>query len=121
MVVLTNELTGDPSPIVATTLYRIIREALTNASKHARGASVTVFLNGDQGSGFGARISDNGPGFAPRTDKRSPQGHLGLSSMHERAEALGGWVHLDSAEGAGTAIEVWLPQKLKSVVEMPAA
>ncbi|MFZ0180205.1 MAG: ATP-binding protein [Candidatus Dormiibacterota bacterium] len=121
VVVLTNELTGDPSPIVATSLYRIIREALTNASKHARGASVTVFLNGDQGSGFGARISDNGPGFAPRTDKRSPQGHLGLSSMHERAEALGGWVHLDSAEGAGTAIEVWLPQKGESVAEMPAA
>jgi signal transduction histidine kinase len=121
VVVLTNELTGDPSPIVATTLYRIIREALMNASKHARGASVTVFLNGDQGSGFGARISDNGPGFAPRTDKRSPQGHLGLSSMHERAEALGGWVHLDSAEGAGTEIEVWLPQKPESVVEMPAA
>jgi signal transduction histidine kinase len=121
VVVLTNELAEDPSPIVATTLYRIIREALTNASKHARGASVTVFLNGDQGSGFGARISDNGPGFAPRTDKRSPQGHLGLSSMHERAEALGGWVHLDSAEGAGTAIEVWLPQKPESVVEMPAA
>ena len=71
VVVLTNELTGDPSPIVATTLYRIIREALTNASKHARGASVTVFLNGDQGGGFGARISDNGPGFAPRTDEAS--------------------------------------------------
>lgn len=121
VVVLTNELTGDPSPIVATTLYRIIREALTNANKHARGASVTVFLHGDQGSGFGARISDNGPGFAPRTDKRSPQGHLGLSSMHERAEALGGWVHLASAEGAGTAIEVWLPQKPESVAEMPAA
>ena len=48
VVILTNEVTGEPSPIVATTLYRIIREALTNASKHARGASVTVFLNGDQ-------------------------------------------------------------------------
>ena len=80
-----------------------------------------MFLNGDQASGFGARISDNGPGFAPRTDKRSPPGHLGLSSMRERAEALGGWVHLDSAEGAGTAIEVWLPQKQESVAEMSAA
>ncbi|MGA8416176.1 MAG: sensor histidine kinase [Candidatus Dormiibacterota bacterium] len=121
VVTLTDEVSGEPSPIVATTLYRIIREALTNARKHARGASVTVFLNGDQASGFGARISDNGPGFAPRTDKRSPPGHLGLSSMRERAEALGGWVHLDSAEGAGTAIEVWLPQKQESVAEMSAA
>jgi signal transduction histidine kinase len=121
VVVLTNDLTGDPSPIVATTLYRIIREALTNASKHARGASVAVLLHGDQSNGYGARISDNGPGFAPRGDKRSPQGHLGLSSMHERAEALGGWVHLDSTEGVGTVIEVWLPQKPDVVPEMPAA
>jgi signal transduction histidine kinase len=121
VVALSNELTGDPSPIVATTLYRIIREALTNAGKHARGASVAVFLSGDQASGFGARISDDGPGFAPRTDKRSPQGHLGLSSMHERAEALGGWVHLDSAEGAGTTIEVWLPHKPDIVADRPAA
>jgi signal transduction histidine kinase len=120
VVVLTNELTGDPSPIVATTLYRIIREALTNARKHAPGASVAVSLRGDQSNGFGARISDNGPGFAPRADKRSPQGHLGLSSMHERAEALGGWVHLDSAAGAGTAIEVWLPQRPDAVPEMAA-
>jgi signal transduction histidine kinase len=121
VVGLENELTGEPTPIVATTLYRIVREGLNNASKHARGAAVAVLLRGDEDSGFGARVSDDGPGFAPRSDGRSPQGHLGLSSMHERAEALGGWVHVDSAEGNGTAIEVWLPQKPETVPARPAA
>ena len=121
VVGLESELTGEPTPIVATTLYRIVREGLNNASKHARGASVAVLLRGDEDSGFGARVSDDGPGFAPRSDGRSPQGHLGLSSMHERAEALGGWVHVDSAEGKGTAIEVWLPEKPETVLARPAA
>jgi signal transduction histidine kinase len=120
-VVLRNELVGTPSPIVATTLYRIVREALNNATKHARGATVTVRLYGDQESGFGARVADDGPGFAPRGDGRSPQGHLGLSSMHERAEALGGWVRIDSAVGNGTVIEAWLPQKPEVISELPAA
>jgi signal transduction histidine kinase len=120
-VSLRNELAGDPSPIVATTLYRVVREALTNATKHARGATVAVLLQGDVASGFRAHISDNGPGFMPRGDGRSPKGHLGLSSMHERAAALGGWVHVGSAAGKGTVIDLWLPQKPNVVREMPAA
>ena len=120
-VSLQYELACDPSPIVATTLYRIVREALTNANKHARGAMVTVLLHGDVAGGFGARISDDGPGFMPRGDGRSPQGHLGLSSMHERAEALGGWVHVGSTAGTGTVIDLWLPQKPDVVPEVPAA
>jgi signal transduction histidine kinase len=120
-VVLRNDLIGTPSPIVAITLYRIVREALNNATKHARGATVTVLLQGDQEGGFGARVTDDGPGFAPRGDGRSPQGHLGLSSMHERAEALGGWARVQSAVGSGTVIEAWLPQKPEVVPEQPAA
>ena len=120
-VILRSELAGDPSPIVATTLYRIVREALTNANKHARGAVVAVLLQGNQSSGFGARVSDNGPGFTPTGDGRSPHGHLGLSSMHERAAALGGWVRVDSAAGEGTVIELWLPQRPDVAPEMPAA
>ena len=120
-VVLRNKLVGTPSPIVATTLYRIVREALNNATKHAPGATVTVLLHGDQEAGFGARVTDDGPGFAPRGDGRSPQGHLGLSSMHERAQALGGWARVDSAVGSGTVIEAWLPQRPEVINELPAA
>jgi signal transduction histidine kinase len=118
VVVFQNELKGDPSPIVATTLYRIVREGLNNANKHARGATVAVLLQGDQDTGFSARINDDGPGFTPRDGGRSPQGHLGLSSMHERAEALGGWVRVASGGGRGTVISVWLPQKADVAPEM---
>ena len=121
VVTLENELIGEPSTIVATTLYRIVREGLNNAGKHAHGAAVAVLLSGNQDIGFGARVSDDGPGFAPRGDGRSPQGHLGLSSMHERAEALGGWVHVESAPGNGTTIEVWLPQRPGAVPDIRAA
>jgi signal transduction histidine kinase len=120
-VTLEAQLTSDPSGIVGTTLYRIVREALTNASKHARGASVTVTLHGGAREGFGARISDDGPGFTPQANGRSPQGHVGLSAMRERAEAMGGWLRLDSAEGQGTAVEVWLPYQLSLAPEVPAA
>ena len=121
MVTLETQLTSDPSGIVGTTLYRIVREALTNASKHARGASVTVTLHGGAREGFGARISDDGPGFTPQANGRSPQGHVGLSAMRERAEALGGGLRLDSAEGQGTTVEVWLPYQLSLAPEVPAA
>jgi signal transduction histidine kinase len=121
VVALEDRLIGEPSPIVATTLYRIVREGLNNAGKHAHGAAVAVLLSGNQDNGFGARVSDNGPGFAPRGDGRSPQGHLGLSSMHERAEALGGWVRIESAPGKGSTIEVWLPQRPDALPEVRAA
>jgi signal transduction histidine kinase len=121
IVSLRNQILGDPTPIVGTTLYRIVREALVNASKHAPGSAVTVILQGDAGTGFGARVSDDGPGFTLQQDGRSPKGHLGLSSMRESAEALGGWVRIGSGAGTGTTIEVWLPQRPLLVPEMPAA
>ena len=121
VVSLRNELTGDPPPIVGTTLYRIVREALVNASKHAPGAAVEVVLQGDFEKGFGARVSDDGPGFTPQQDGRSPKGHLGLSSMREKAEALGGWVRVESGAGRGAVIEVWLPQRPLRLPETSAA
>jgi signal transduction histidine kinase len=121
VVSLRNQLHGDPPPIVGTTLYRIVREALVNASKHAPGAAVAVILQGDPEMGFGARVSDDGPGFTPQHDGRSPKGHLGLSSMRESAEALGGWVRIGSGAGPGAVIEVWLPQRPLLLPEMPAA
>jgi signal transduction histidine kinase len=80
-----------------------------------------VILQGDSDMGFGARVSDDGPGFAPHQGGRSPKGHLGLSSMRESAEGLGGWVRIDSGVGRGAVIEVWLPQRPLLLPEMPAA
>jgi signal transduction histidine kinase len=38
-------------------------------------------------------------------------GHMGLTSMRERAEMAGGWWRVDSAKGQGTAIEFWIPEE----------
>ena len=120
-VTLENHLTDDPSNLVGTSLYRIVREALNNAHKHAPGATVTVSLSGGVAEGFSLRIHDDGPGFTPRSNGKSPMGHRGLSSMSERAEALGGWARLASAPGQGTTIDVWLPNRLEVAPRVPAA
>jgi signal transduction histidine kinase len=120
-VTLENHLQSDPSVIVGTTLYRIVCEAVTNAHKHAPGATVTVTLNGGGGDGFRARVSDDGPGFTPQANGSSPQGHVGLSAMRERAEALGGSARLDTALGQGTTVEIWLPPQVAVAAEVPAA
>jgi signal transduction histidine kinase len=121
VVELHNDLTGDPSPLISTTVYRIVREALNNARKHAPGATVGVTLRGGGLDGVGVRISDDGPGFTPQDNGRSPRGHRGLSSMQERAEALDGRLIVKSAVGRGTTIDIWLPPRPAVVSELPAA
>ena len=120
-VTLQEQLGAEPAPLVGTTLYRIAREAVNNAQKHAPGAAVTVTLRGSPDAGFTAVIGDDGPGFTPQEDGGSPEGHMGLTSMRERAEALGGWLRLSTAPGRGTRIEVWLPQRLEALSDVPEA
>jgi signal transduction histidine kinase len=82
---------------------RIVSEAVTNAARHGRAGLVRVEL--DNGDGVRLRIVDRGRGFDPA--QRRP-GSFGLTSMRERAEALGGRFSLRSSPGAGTEIEVTL-------------
>ena len=56
------------------------------------------------------RITDDGRGFEPDDARRPTPGHLGLSAMRERTEALGGWCSIDSAPGRGTTVELWVPR-----------
>lgn len=59
------------------------------------------------GAGMAVCVSDNGKGMAMESlDKR---GSFGLIGMRERAAALGGTMHIDSAEGTGTTIQIRLP------------
>jgi PAS domain S-box-containing protein len=88
-------------------LYRIAQEALTNTRKHARARDVTVRID-ERDDGYGVRVTDDGVGFDSR-DMRSACGHLGLAGMRERAELAGGWLRIESATGAGTTVECWVP------------
>jgi signal transduction histidine kinase len=91
-----------PVPLpVASALYRITQEALSNAAKHAPGAAVTVTLS-ETAREFCVTIHDDGPGFDPEAVRS--KGGLGLVSMQERAQLLGGQVTLRSMPGGGTEV-----------------
>ncbi|MGA8016697.1 MAG: ATP-binding protein [Candidatus Dormiibacterota bacterium] len=119
--ILEGRFATEPSGIVATTLYRITCEAMVNARKHAPGATVTVKLC-DSSAGHIIRVSDDGPGFVPEGSGYSPTGHVGLSAMRERAEALGGYWTLQSAPGEGTRVEFCVPRGVAMPVipELPS-
>ena len=89
-----------PQP-VETELYHISIEALNNTLKHAGAGRVSVCLC-SRHDGLELKIADDGCGFDPA------QAHsgLGLPSMRERVERLGGSLEIRSAPGAGTRIVV---------------
>jgi signal transduction histidine kinase len=88
-------------------LYRIVQEALNNAWRHAEGAVPTVTVSGTDDR-LVVEIADPGPGFDPAVVQGS-EAHLGLVSMRERAESLGGQFTIDSAPGRGTRATATLP------------
>ena len=86
-------------------LYRIAQEALHNVVKHARAQRVSLELGRTPGRVV-LEIRDDGVGFDTRA---SFPGHIGLESMRERAEGLGGSFSLSSTPGEGTTLRVELP------------
>jgi PAS domain S-box-containing protein len=93
---------------IATVLYRIAQEALVNARKHS-GASRVVVSVTDSGDGIRLRIEDDGVGFSADAAGASPPGHIGLTSMRERAEIAGGTLLVRSGADAGICVEARLP------------
>ncbi len=88
-------------------LLRILHEALTNAIRHGDARRVLVRLTRDE-RGAVLRIDDDGCGFDV-AGTIGAVGGLGLTSMGERAELLGGSLNLSSTPGTGTIVEVVLP------------
>jgi signal transduction histidine kinase len=104
---LEGDLAAEPPRELRLVLYRIAQEALVNVRKHARARSVSVRL-ADADGGYRLRVVDDGVGFVVEGARPQP-GHLGLSSMRERAEMAGGWFRVESAAGRGTSVELWVP------------
>ena len=97
----------DQAPLaIKIALLRTLQEALSNATRHGKGADVQVELDG-AGDRLRLRVSDHGPGFDTRLAERS--GGLGLAGMRERAELLGGAFEVDSAVGVGTTVQACWP------------
>ena len=87
-------------------LYRIAQEALNNVVKHANATEATITLS-SQDNWVSMTVEDNGIGIEPGTNKPNT---LGLASMTERAEQIGGDFSIGrSSEGAGTIVTVRVP------------
>lgn len=85
-------------------LFRIAQEALTNCAKHAQASVVTIEFHADSDQ-LRLSIADNGVGID--LDGAGAKTHgLGLLSMQERAEAIGGSWQIESAPGKGTRVSV---------------
>ncbi len=84
-------------------LYRIAREALNNALKHAAARSVVLRIRAGADH-VALEVEDDGCGFDPAGVR--DQGGMGLISMRERAERLGGSFSLVSTLGSGTTMRV---------------
>lgn len=90
-------------------LYRIVQEGLTNVVRHADATNVVIELEPRENIIY-LKIEDDGRGFTPsQAAPTKGDRHLGLISMSERAELIGGKLEIYSAMGAGTTIEVRVP------------
>jgi signal transduction histidine kinase len=108
-VLATLDVTGDAKtlpPNVSEELYLILREAIRNALRHARPATIRVTI-AISDTAVTATVMDDGRGFAPENRAGTPSG--GLPSMTERTELLRGHIAIDSKPGAGTTVRVEVP------------
>ncbi len=92
---------------VATALFRVVQEALTNIERHSQASEVALSLM-SRAQALRLTISDNGVGFDPDALLDQTRCGLGLSSMRERVETLGGLFSIRSGP-QGTSIEIVLP------------
>jgi PAS domain S-box-containing protein len=86
-------------PAVHLACYRIAQEGLRNVARHSEATALEVRLC--EGPPVQLSIVDNGSGFDPHD---VPAGHLGLTIMRERAEAIGASLVIDAAPGRGTRL-----------------
>jgi len=91
---------------LATALFRICQESLTNAARHSGATLVTVTLLADEG-GIVLSVRDNGKGVT--ADESTHPHAFGLIGMKERARALGGELEIVGSPGDGTSVELTLP------------
>jgi len=97
-------------PELEITIYRIVIEALTNIARHAQASDIEVSLQLEIQQ-IALKVEDNGVGFDAENWFSSPgeRQSLGLVSMRERAELLGGSLEIISSLGQGTTVRGTLP------------
>jgi PAS domain S-box-containing protein len=94
---------------VATTVFRVVQEALTNVARHAGASQVTVAIE-ETDHAIGLIVHDNGRGFAAASSGKT----FGLLGMRERIAMLGGQLEIDSQPDRGTRIVARIPLRKTS-------
>ena len=90
--------------VVASQLYRVLREAILNANKHARATEIVLEVKRDKRNLI-FRVSDNGVGFNSRS-----KGHgLGFHIMKYRTESIGARLELESSKKGGARVTCYVP------------
>ena len=98
-------------PLIGETVYRIGREAVTNAFRHARASKIEVELQYAP-KYLRLLVRDNGVGIDEGVIRTGLDGHWGLSGMRERAEEIGARLRVLSSPAAGTEIELSVPSRI---------
>ena len=104
-----DEAADQLSSPAALQVFRFIQEALTNVRKHAKAQEVTVTLTSIGPGQLKIVIADDGQGFIPGSQRNGKARPLGMTSMRERVEALGGTFHVSSQPGSGTQVIATIP------------
>jgi signal transduction histidine kinase len=95
-------------PFVRDEVYRVGREALVNAIRHAQARTIDVALD-YRPDALVLTVSDDGIGIDEEVVAAGREGHWGLSGMRERADSVGGRLSVRSRAGAGTQVELSIP------------
>jgi signal transduction histidine kinase len=111
----------DMSSEVCGALFGIAQEAVSNAARHGRAEKVVVALNLNGSDEAVMKVVDNGEGFHGSAPLGTHEiGHIGLASMRERAELIGGDLLIESSED-GTEVRVTVPLPRKAAAKASRA
>ena len=100
------------APLLRDEIYRIGREMMRNAFRHAHADRIEAEIRYDRAM-FRLRIRDDGKGIDSNVLKEGTRtGHWGLPGMHERAQSMGGRLKIWSEPGAGTEAELTVPARI---------
>lgn len=99
---------AEPSKRVATTLFRVVQEALTNIAKHAQASKVQVHLSCTT-THCSLTVQDNGVGTTPDSIAKKLPMSLGLQGIRERVRLLNGEVTITTRKQGGFRLEAKVP------------
>jgi signal transduction histidine kinase len=104
---------------LATNLYRVLQESLSNVARHARASRVDVTLSTERNS-VELSVTDDGRGFDLKSALHERKG-MGLISMQERVRQMGGKIAIESRRSKGTSIQISIIQENGTSLSRPKA